>query len=90
MRLFECEAYFIREMAYSSFMEYRRLWDYIASLNSEEDLDCPEATRAYIRCTNLMAWADLIDPQGRYNFYTRYRDERNNASTARITPPIEH
>lgn len=75
MRLFEREANTIREAAYSSFLEYRRIWDYIESLNSNEDLDSPEAQRAYYRAFQQRTLADFLDRKGSYNFWTRYRSE---------------
>ncbi|NMG11938.1 hypothetical protein [Brasilonema sp. UFV-L1] len=80
MRLFLRESEFIREAAYQSFLEYCNLWYTVAHLymDSDEEMDCPEAQRAYDRAMSQQKLADFLDPQGRYNFYTRYRDERNN------------
>lgn len=81
MRLFKREAHFIREQAYQSFLVYCCLWYEVAHIymHSDEEWDCPEAQRAYNRAMSQRNWADFLDPQGRYNFYTRYyQDERNN------------
>lgn len=80
MRLLQREADFIREMAYQNFLEYCKLWHEVALLymDSDEDVDCPEAQRAYRRAMNQQVLADFLDPQGKYNFYMRYQNERNN------------
>lgn len=81
MRLFEREADFIREMAYQNFLVYCKLWHTVAHLymDSDEDVDCPEAQQAYRRAMNQQVLANFLDPQGKYNFYTRYRNERNTS-----------
>lgn len=79
MRLFEREGHIVRECAYQSFLEYCKLWYIVAHhyMNSDEEMDCPEAQRAYNRAMSQRNLADFLDPQGRYNFYTRYTREKN-------------
>lgn len=77
MRLFERESNVIREAAYQNFLVYRCLWDEVARIymNSDEDVDCPEAHRAYARAFNQKAIADFLDPQSKYDFYARFNRE---------------
>jgi hypothetical protein len=88
MRLFQREAHIIRETAYSSFLEYCKLWYTVTHLylDSDEEWDCPEAQRAYNRAMSQQKLADFLDPQGKYNFYTRYRDE-NERTRQHINSP---
>lgn len=78
MRFFERKANFIREQAYQSFLIYTKLWREVAHLymSFDDEWHCPEAQRAYERAMSQQALADFLDPQGRYNFYTRYRQEK--------------
>lgn len=81
MRLFQREAHIIREAAYQNFLIYCKLWREIAHLymDSDEDVDCPEAQHAYDRAMSQQKLADFLDREGKYSFYERYRNENERA-----------
>lgn len=71
MRLFQREANFIREAAYSNFCVYQNFW-VVAAKQDFDDEDCPTISNAYDRAMNQQKLADFLDPQGRFNFWLRY------------------
>lgn len=78
MRIFEREANLIREAAYQNFLLYFRRWSEVAPLyvGTDEEWDCPQAQRAYDRAMSQKNLADFLDPQSKYIFYVRYRNEQ--------------